>query len=101
MKNLKPIVPTIVLAAILLFGCAANGAESQVVDGKASMFVKVEDGLTWDVYYHRDTKVMYAVSDGSYNYGTFTVLVNPDGSPMLWGDNAEPKGEWVSHVEPS
>ena len=65
MKNLKPIVLTIALAAILLSGCATNGAESQVVDGKASMFVKVEDGLTWDVYYHRDTKVMYAVSDGS------------------------------------
>lgn len=93
MKNLKPIVPTIALAAILLSGCAANGTESQVVDGKASMFVKVEDGLTWDVYYHRDTKVMYVVSDGSYNYGTFTVLVNPDGSPMLWEENTEPKGE--------
>ena len=101
MKNLKPIVPTIALAAILLSGCAANGPESQVVEGKASMFVKVEDGLTWDVYYPRDTKVMYAVSDGSYNYGTFTVLVNPDGSPMLWEDNADPKGEWVSYVEPS
>lgn len=87
MKNLKPIIPTIALAAILLFGCGANGTESQVVDGKASMFVHVEDGPTWDVYYHRDTKVMYVVSDGSYNYGTFTVLVNPDGSPMLWEEN--------------
>lgn len=93
MKNLKPIVPTIALAAILLSGCAANGTESQVVDGKASMFIHVEDGLAWDVYYHRDTKVMYVVSDGSYNYGTFTVLVNPDGSPMLWEENAESKGE--------
>lgn len=93
MKNLKPIVPTIALAAILLSGCVTNGAESQVVDGKASMFVKVEDGLTWDVYYHRDTKVMYAVSDGSRTYGNFTVLVNPDGSPMLWEENTEPKGE--------
>lgn len=93
MKNLKLIVPTVALSAILLSGCAANGPESQVVEGKSSMFVKVEDGHTWDVYYHRDTKVMYAVSDGSRTYGNFTVLVNPDGSPMLWEENAEPKGE--------
>ena len=101
MKNLKPIVPAIALAAILLSGCAANGAESQVVDGKASMFIRVEQGPYWNVYYHRDTKVMYAVSAGCYNSGNFTVLVNPDGSPMLWEENAESKGELVSHVEPS
>lgn len=101
MKNLKPIVPTIALAAILLSGCAANGTESQVVDGEASMFVRIEQRPAWNVYYHRDTKVMYVVSRGSYNSGNFTVLVNPDGSPMLWEENAESKGELVSHVEPS
>lgn len=93
MKNLKSIVPTIALAAILLSGCAANDTESQVVDGKASMFIRVEQGASWNVYYHRDTKVMYVVSSSSYNHGNFTVLVNPDGSPMLWEENAEPKGE--------
>lgn len=93
MKNLKLIVPTIALAAILLSGCAANGTESQVVDGKASMFIRVEQGPSWNVYYHRDTKVMYVVSAGSRNSGNFTVLVNSDGSPMLWEENAEPKGE--------
>lgn len=102
MKNLKPIVPTVALAAILLSGCAANanGPESQVVDGKASMFIQVEQGPSWNVYYHRDTKVMYAVSASRRNSGNFTVLVNPDGSPMLWEENAESKGERVSHVEP-
>lgn len=28
--------------------------------------------------------IMYAISDGYYNHGTFTVLLNPDGTPMLW-----------------
>lgn len=93
MKNLKPIVPTIALAAILLTGCAANGTESQVVDGKASMFIRVEQGPSWNVYYHRDTKVMYVVSAGGNNSGDFTVLINPDGSPMLWEENTESKGE--------
>lgn len=35
-------------------------------------------------------KVMYAVSGGAYNNGTFTLLVNPDGTPMLWEG---PKGD--------
>jgi hypothetical protein len=34
----------------------------------------------------RDTKtgVMYAVSQEPYNYGTVTLLVNADGSPLLY-----------------
>lgn len=51
-----------------------------------SMFIIVEgSGMdSYRVVYHRDTKVMYAVSCGTYNTGNFTVLVNPDGSPMIW-----------------
>lgn len=51
---------------------------------ETSMFVEVEHTTMWKVVYHKETKVMYAVSYGSYNCGTFTVLVNPDGTPMLW-----------------
>lgn len=63
-----------------------NQAETKVVEDTPSMFVIVEHGYSWRVVYHKDTKVMYAVSDGSYNYGSFTVLLNPDGTPMLWQD---------------
>lgn len=31
-----------------------------------------------------NTKVMYAISDGAHNYGNFTLLVNADGTPMLY-----------------
>ena len=75
---------TAVLMIVAFCACASNYAESEVVEDKPSMFVKVEEAPNWNVYYHRDTKVMYAVSTGSYNHGTFTLLVNPDGSPMLW-----------------
>lgn len=71
-----------------LFGC---GTQMERVEEdqkkKTSMFVVVEGGNA-DVYrivYHRDTKVMYAISAGVYNSGCFTVLLNPDGSPMIWG----------------
>jgi hypothetical protein len=50
----------------------------------SSMFIEIENSYMWKVVYQRDTKVMYVVSDGSYNRGDFTVLVNPDGTPMLY-----------------
>ena len=54
-----------------------------------SMFVELEAADSWIIVYHRTTKVMYAVSDGSYNYGTFTLLVNADGSPMLYEEEGQ------------
>lgn len=49
-----------------------------------SMFIEVEQSVTWKVVYQKDTKVMYVVSEGCENYGNFTLLVNPDGTPMIW-----------------
>lgn len=49
-----------------------------------SMFVLVEDAPSWRIVYHKDTRVMYAVSSASYNCGNFTLLVDADGNPLLW-----------------
>lgn len=49
-----------------------------------SMFVAVEEGLFYRIVYHKETKVMYAISDGGYNCGTFTLLVDENGDPMLY-----------------
>lgn len=46
-----------------------------------SMFVMVEHWGDWYVVCHRDTRVMYVVGRNS---GTFTMLSNADGTPMLW-----------------
>lgn len=78
------LLATMILILFAFSACAANKTESAVTEGKSSMFVKVEDGPSWNVYYHKETKVMYVVSAASYNCGNFTVLVNPDGTPMLY-----------------
>lgn len=83
MKKISVFIAAVVMA-VMLFGCGTNPSQSEVNENSLSMFVKVEDGGLWDVYYHKDTKVMYAVSDAAYNTGTFTVLVNADGSPLIW-----------------
>ena len=49
-----------------------------------SMFIEVEYATYWKVVYHRDTKVMYVISQGTENYGNFTVLLNADGTPQTW-----------------
>ena len=74
---------TIALCVFLFVGCSDN----PVVDenhATNSSFVIVEDGTGYYIMYHKDTKVMYAFSTGGSNYGNFCLLVNPDGTPMIW-----------------
>lgn len=71
----------IVLACAVFSGCT----EAEVEQAKeTSMFVIVEQCLGWRVVYHKETKVMYAVSCSLDNTGYFTLLVNPDGTPQTW-----------------
>lgn len=79
----KIIALMIVVLAMALTGCS----EVEEKSAEKSNFVKVEDNYNWYIVYHKETKVMYAVSRGSYNCGTFTLLVNADGTPMLWEGN--------------
>lgn len=74
-----------------MIGCSPDhsveGLDSDSKETTASsMFVAVEyNDLNGVVCYQKDTKVMYWVSRGSRTYGNLTMLVNPDGSPMVYG----------------
>ena len=83
---MKKIVAICVICAILVCvcGCAAEVQSENANQKETSMFVKIESTTLFDVVYHKNTKVMYAISRGMYNQGTFTLLVNADGTPMLW-----------------
>lgn len=71
-------VLTALFLVFALAGC--NFTESKIDDGAPSRFVKVEQTGTWKVVYDKETKVMYSVP----NNGTFTMLVNADGTPLLY-----------------
>ena len=75
-----------VVLALCLSLCACGGPPVQVESNvsAASMFVEVENNLAWRVVYHRETKVMYVISEGHENCGNFTVLLNADGTPQTW-----------------
>lgn len=87
---MKKILFTICLTFILLFSSCENevncSQKIKVANEDESMFKIVEENLqsNFKIAYHKKTKVMYAISDGSYNRGSFVLLVNQDGTPMIW-----------------
>ena len=74
-----------ILAAMMLTGCAKVSEEKT----SESRFVVVETTYMWQVVADKETGVMYAVSYGMHNLGTFTLLVDVDGKPLLWKGNAD------------
>ena len=88
-EQVKKIIAIIII--MVLVGCSAKEKPSEPPSkpklGKdASRFVTVEGGSLslWQIVADRETGVMYAVSKGSYNGGTFTLLVDAEGKPMIW-----------------
>ena len=76
----------VVISVSSLCSCT-NATATSVSNDDTSMFVCLEEALRWDVVYHKDTKVMYAVSRSGTGSGVFTVLLNSDGTPMIYKDN--------------
>ena len=83
MKKLIAIFVAIALCACLFVGCAEYQEPYEKISKKSS-FVILEDCAGYYVVYHKDTKVMYTLSTGGSNYGSFCLLVNADGTPMIW-----------------
>lgn len=81
--KLIAIFVAIALCACLFVGCGGALEVDENVSTSSS-FVIVEDGDGYYIVYHKDTKVMYTLSSVNYNMGSFCLLVNADGTPMIW-----------------
>lgn len=81
----------ILITAILFLSCDSDvktvKRQYSSTTTESSRFIIVEDAITWIVAYDKETLVMYAISDLGEGKGVFTVLVNADGSPLLWNGN--------------
>ena len=86
---MKKILVAFLLLVLLIFASCTAKVEKAESQQEASMFVQIEQAGYWKVVYHKETKVLYAVSNGLYNYGNFTVLLNPDGTPMIYKEETE------------
>ena len=79
------------LAAIMAVSFTGCTSVEQEYDSVKSMFVKVEDvyngaAYGWELYYHRETKVMYVRATYGSGSGTWTVMLDAEGKPLLWED---------------
>ena len=86
-KKMFILITSIVLTISAGCGSAQILSEQDLAQNSNSgysMFIKIENTLYYDIVYHQNTKVMYAISRGPYNQGTFTVLLDADGMPMLY-----------------
>lgn len=84
----KIIIGISIILTLMICGCAPVSKELQEDN---SMFVQVEKKLLYRVLYHKDTKVMYTMSTYGQGAGAFCVMVNADGTPMIWDGEEECK----------
>ena len=78
MKN--KVLTIIILLAVILSGCG----ERTIQDEQDSYFITISSEYFGDVVYDSRTGVQYWRSDGSYNRGTLTVLLDADGNPLIY-----------------
>ena len=76
-------------ASILLYGCNFDDTSSYIFDQnpQEEYFEVISEGSGYAIVYDTDTKVMYVMATFGGNYGDFTMLVNPDGSPKLYEED--------------
>lgn len=91
MKKKLLVIMLTVGVCLGMIGCSPDHSAEGLDSGSkekiaSSMFVAIEyNDLNGVICYQKDTKVMYWVSRGTSSYGHLTMLVNPDGSPMVYG----------------
>ena len=78
-------VITAIITAMILMGCEKVESVEPVNEPvNVSRFMTVENMASWIIVVDRETGVMYAVSMGMYNGGTFTLLVDDEGNPLIY-----------------
>lgn len=75
--------------SVLLYGCNFDDVSSYTFDQnqQEEYFEVLSEGSGYAIVYDTDTKVMYVMAISGGNYGDFTMLVNPDGSPKLYEED--------------
>ena len=82
---MKKMIIAIIIVSLLVVGCAkVEKIERKPEPVNQSRFMEVEHTGAWRIVADRETGVMYAVSLGAYNIGTFTLLVDADGNPLIY-----------------
>lgn len=80
-KKIKVIILGILMVMVVV-GLTGCSTENKTTEDERFVCIDVEE--YYNIVYDRETKVQYAISNGSYNRGTVTLLVDKDGKPLLY-----------------
>ncbi len=72
----------ILLASLMLVGCSNEKTVNQ--SEPSTYFVKVSKETYGSIVYDSRTGIEYWRSEGYYNNGTLTVLLDTDGNPLVY-----------------
>lgn len=76
---MRKTIIALLLGIICLTGCSIK------TESDSARFVCIGGGgYDFKIVYDRTTGVEYAVSDGVYNRGVVTLLVDADGKPLIY-----------------
>lgn len=92
MKN-KVLIMVILLTAILS-GCGERTIQNEAKkeqDSYNTYFIRISSEYNGAIVYDSRTGVQYWRSEGAYNYGTLTVLLDADGKPLIYKGESEDK----------
>ena len=82
---MKKILCVTLIGIMLCCMTRCSGIEAKKEEKQEnSRFVRIEKNGYFIAVYDRTTKVQYAVSNGLYNEGTITCLVDAEGKPLLY-----------------
>ena len=82
MKKIKLSI-IIALLATTLLGCGERTIQDEQ-DSYNTYFVRISSEWGGSIIYDSRTGVQYWRSEGAYNNGTITVLLDADGKPLIY-----------------
>ena len=91
---MKKAIAILMIATLLMCGCGKGGGEK--VDGLGDRFETIEYGVGWWIIVDNQTNVLY-LYDTTPQQGGLTVLLKPDGTPMLRNEVSDPIREESNH----
>lgn len=80
----KLMISILIVIGIMVLGFVFKNISTTTVTSNNDRFVKINSENKFYIVYDIKTKVEYAISNGDYNRGTLTLLVDAEGKPLLY-----------------